>query len=75
MEINSTFRHENCGYPHGTCNCEGLTLTKSSYGNLTSSQEKGCNGNGMHFDMQVFVPLSWLHHGKLKFILDTCLCS
>lgn len=68
MEINSTFKHENCGYPHGTCNFEGLT--KSSYGNLTSSQEKGRNGNGMHFDMQVFVPLAWLYDGKLKFILD-----
>jgi hypothetical protein len=47
MEISSTFKHENCGYPHGTCNSEGLT--KSSFGNLTPSQEKGCHGNGMHF--------------------------
>ena len=68
MEINSTFKHESCGYPHGTCNCEGLK--KSSYGNLTSSQEKRRYGNGMHFDMQVFIPLSWLYHGGLKFNLD-----
>lgn len=26
---------------------------KVSYGNLTSSWEKGCHGNVMHFDMQV----------------------
>lgn len=28
----------------------------SSYGNLTSSQEMGCNGNAMHSDPQVSFP-------------------
>lgn len=43
---------------------------KSSYGNLTSNQEMGCNGNAMHSNMQVSFPLAWLYHNKHKFILN-----
>lgn len=64
MKISSTFRHDNCGYPHGTQVNVFEGLGKSSYGNLTSRWETECNRNGMHLDMQVSVPHSFVIQWK-----------
>lgn len=63
MKISSTFRHDNCGIRMARVNVfEGLE--KSSYGNLTSRPETGCNTDGMYLDMQVSVPHSFIIQWK-----------